>query len=34
MYMQDKFNNARGIIYTIGLTVLVLLLAWKKFIVR
>jgi len=31
--MQDKFNNARGIIYTVGLTVLVIVLAWK-FIVR
>jgi hypothetical protein len=33
MYMQEKFNNARGIIYAIGLAVLVILLAWK-FILR
>jgi hypothetical protein len=33
MYMQEKFNKARGIIYTIGLAVLVVLLAWK-FVVR
>lgn len=33
MYMQDKFHNARGIIYTIGLAVLAILLAWK-FVVR
>jgi hypothetical protein len=29
MYMQEKLNNARGVIYTIGLAVLVILLAWK-----
>jgi len=29
MFMQDKFNNARGVIYTIGLAVLAVLLAWK-----
>jgi hypothetical protein len=29
MYMQGKFNNARGIVYMIGLAVLVILLAWK-----
>jgi hypothetical protein len=29
MYMQEKFNNARGIVYMIGLAVLVILLAWK-----
>jgi hypothetical protein len=33
MHMQEKFNNARGIIYMIGLAVLVVLLAWK-FVVR
>jgi hypothetical protein len=33
MYMQEKFNNARGIIYTIGPVVVVVLLAWE-FIVR
>jgi hypothetical protein len=31
--MQDEFNNARGIIYTIGLAIVAILLAWK-FIVR
>jgi hypothetical protein len=29
MYMQDKFNKARGIIYTIGLAVLAIFVAWK-----
>ncbi len=33
MYMQDKFHKARGIIYTVGLAVLAVLLAWK-FIAR
>ena len=33
MYMQDKYHKARGVIYSIGLAVLVVLLAWK-FIVR
>lgn len=33
MYMQDKFNRVRGIIYTIGLAVAVVVLAWK-FVVR
>jgi len=29
MYMQDKLNNARGIIYSIGLAVLAIIVAWK-----
>jgi hypothetical protein len=33
MYMQDKYHNARGVIYTIGLAVLAVLLVWK-FVVR
>ena len=33
MYMQDKYHKARGVIYSIGLAVLAILLAWK-FIVR
>jgi len=33
MYMQDKYQRARGIIYTMALAVLAILLAWK-FIVR
>jgi hypothetical protein len=33
MYMHDKLLKARGIIYTIGLAVVVVIVAWK-FIVR
>jgi hypothetical protein len=33
MYMQEKFNKARAIIYTVGLAVLAILLT-LKFIVR
>jgi len=29
MYMQEKFRNARGVIYKVGLAVVVILLAWK-----
>ncbi len=29
MYMQDKLNNARGIIFTIGLAVLAIGVVWK-----
>jgi hypothetical protein len=32
MYMQDKFNNARGIIYTIGLAVVAAVVVWKLII--
>jgi hypothetical protein len=32
MYMQDKFNNARGIIYTIGLAVVAVVVVWKLII--
>lgn len=33
MYMQDKYHKARGLIYTIGLAVAVVLAVWK-FIAR
>ena len=33
MYMHDKYNKARGIIYTVGLAILAVALAWK-FVVR
>jgi len=33
MYMQDKYHNARGVIYTVGLVALAVLLAWK-YVVR
>jgi len=29
MYMHDKLGSARGIIYIIGLAVLVVIVAWK-----
>ncbi len=29
MYMHDKFSNARGIIYTIGLAIVVVVVVWK-----
>ncbi len=29
MYLQDKLNNARGILYTVGLAVLVILVVLK-----
>jgi len=29
MYVQDKLGSARGIIYIIGLAVLVVIVAWK-----
>jgi hypothetical protein len=29
MYMHDKLLKARGIIYTIGLAVVVVIVAWK-----
>ena len=29
MYLQDKLGNARGIIYVIGLAVVVVIVAWK-----
>ncbi len=29
VYMQDKLNNARGMIYTIGLAILVIVVVWK-----
>jgi len=29
MYMQEKFRNARGVIYTVGLAVLAIVVAWK-----
>jgi hypothetical protein len=32
MYMQDKFNNARGIIYMIGLGVVAVVVVWKLII--
>ena len=32
MYMHDKLNNARGMVYMIGLAVLAVLLAWKLII--
>jgi hypothetical protein len=32
MYMQDKFNSARGIIYTIGLAVVAVVVVWKLII--
>jgi len=29
MYMHDKLLRARGIVYTIGLAVVVVIVAWK-----
>ena len=29
MQMQEKYHKARGIIYTVGLAVLAVVLAWK-----
>lgn len=29
MYMQDKLGSARGIIYLIGLAVVVAIIAWR-----
>jgi hypothetical protein len=29
MYMQDKLNNARKIVYTIGLVAVALIVAWR-----
>jgi hypothetical protein len=29
MYMQDKLNNARKIVYSIGLALVVVIVAWR-----